>query len=227
MVFGFMDRIFEPELMVGEDQAHAYAHADFSEPHNNFIKMFQGQYCNREIEGYVLDIGCGPGDIMFRFARAHHKCSIHGIDGSEAMIRYGLKFLEEAGDIRHRVAFIQGVLPEKILPREKYDVIISNSFLHHLHNPQVLWDVVRKYAMPAAPVFIMDLRRPKSIDEACQLTKTYVANEPEVLRKDFYHSLLAAFEVEEIIEQLEITGLRHLSVNIASDRHVIVSGFMK
>ncbi|MCF6147562.1 MAG: class I SAM-dependent methyltransferase [Candidatus Kuenenia sp.] len=222
-----MDRIFEPELMVGDGQAYAYAHADFSEPHNNFIKMFQKQHCNQEMDGYVLDIGCGPGDIMFRFARAHSNCIIHGIDGSDAMIRYGKKFLENASDIQHRIVFIQGILPEKILPRKKYDAVISNSFLHHLHNPHVLWNVIKKYAVPGAPIFIMDLRRPKSIDDAQRLMKTYVANEPEVLRKDFYHSLLAAFEVEEIIEQLKIAGLSHLSVNIASDRHVIVSGYMK
>lgn len=222
-----MNRVVETELMIGMDQAYAYANADFSEPHDNFIKMFHDRYGDQEIGGYVLDVGCGPGDIMLRFARAYPNCIIHGIDGSEAMIRYGKKFLDKAGDIRHRIAFIQGILPEKTLPREKYDVIISNSFLHHLHNPHVLWNVIKKYAIPGAPVFIMDLRRPKSIDEAHRLTETYVANEPEVLRKDFYHSLLASFEAEEIVEQLKIAGLNHLSVNSASDRHVVVSGYMK
>ncbi|MCP4716998.1 MAG: class I SAM-dependent methyltransferase, partial [Deltaproteobacteria bacterium] len=69
-----MQRIAEPELMLDKEQARAYAEADFDEPHSMFIDLFRERFRERECEGYVLDLGCGPGDITFRFARAYPCC---------------------------------------------------------------------------------------------------------------------------------------------------------
>ena len=35
-----MERIPEPDLMSEQEQARAYAEADFSEPHENFVDLF-------------------------------------------------------------------------------------------------------------------------------------------------------------------------------------------
>jgi hypothetical protein len=45
-----------------------------------------------------------------------------------------------------------------------------------------------------------------------------------VLRHDFYHSLCAAFEPAEIEAQLAAANLHELSVDILSDRHLVVHG---
>lgn len=219
-----MKRILEPELMVDDAQALAYARADFEEPHSNFISLFKESFPKEEINGFVLDLGCGPGDITFRFARAYPQCFIHGVDGAEAMLNCGRNLLSRADDIRNRVELLQGVLPEARLPRTEYDVIISNSLLHHLHNPQVLWETVRQYACMHALVFVMDLKRPASLDEAKKLKEKYSNKEPEILQHDFYHSLLAAFEIAEVEQQLEEVGLEGLSVKEVSDRHFVVWG---
>lgn len=219
-----MKRIIEPELMEDAAQAQAYAEADFESAHSNFIVMFKEIFINVKIDGHVLDLGCGPGDITFRFARAFPNCIVHGLDGSDAMLHHGKEILLSSDDIKNRVELIRGFLPGSVLPKVKYDAVISNSLLHHFHNPQTLWDTIKLYAASAAPIFIMDLKRPETIDEAKRLVKTYAGNEPEILRHDFYHSLLAAFEIDEIKEQLNKTGLGHLSVKSASDRHVIIYG---
>lgn len=39
-----MQRIPEPDLMDDDAQARAYAEADFSEPHENFIALFKQQW---------------------------------------------------------------------------------------------------------------------------------------------------------------------------------------
>jgi hypothetical protein len=57
-----------------------------------------------------------------------------------------------------------------------------------------------------------------------RLVNQYSGNEPDVLKKDFYHSLLAAFEPEEVEQQLSIVGLSELSVKIVSDRHIVIFG---
>jgi len=41
-------------------------------------------------------------------------------------------------------------------------LILSSSVLHHLHDPQVHWQTVRRYSKRGTIVFIADLRRPAS-----------------------------------------------------------------
>jgi len=109
------------------------------------------------------------------------------------------------------------------LPETSYDVIFSNSLLHHLPYPQILWDTVKKYGRTGSKIIVMDLIRPRSDDEAKKIVNTYAAEEPEILQRDFYQSLLAAFTLEEIRLQLAQAGLG-LSVSQTSDRHVFISG---
>lgn len=220
-----MKRIPEPELMEDEEQVRAYAGADFEDAHSNFIRLFQTTF-GHHLRGYVLDLGCGHGDITMRFARAYPTCIVHGIDGSEAMIRCGNEILKEAQDIHDRVVLVRGMLPESVPPRRKYDIVISNSLLHHLAMPPMLYQSIIRYAASNAPVFIMDLRRPQTFDEARALVETYVAHEPEILKRDFYNSLLASFTVEEVREQLKVAKLDRLQVKAIGDRHLVIAGYL-
>ena len=58
------------------------------------------------------------------------------------------------------------------------------------------------------------------------LVTTYAQNEPAVLREDFRASLCAAFTPQEIESQLAAAQLNNLQVEIVSDRHLIVFGYM-
>ena len=82
-----MQRIPEPELMDDQTQAEAYAAADFDEAHRRIVDVFDDCFPGGGIEGCILDLGCGPGDISFRFAARHPACTVTGVDGSAAMIR--------------------------------------------------------------------------------------------------------------------------------------------
>jgi ubiquinone/menaquinone biosynthesis C-methylase UbiE len=221
-----MKRVLEPELMEDRAQAEAYARADFEQPHSHFIELFRESFPGLPVSGAVIDLGCGPGDIACRFARAFPECVVHGVDGSHAMLQAARCLLERAGAEKERVRLIEGMLPEAELPMHHYDVVISNSLLHQLHDPQTLWQSVRKFAAPRSPVFVMDLRRPATVAEAERLRVQYVRNEPEILQRDFFNSLLAAFEPEEIVAQLEKAALSHLNVRQVGDRHLIVSGHL-
>jgi ubiquinone/menaquinone biosynthesis C-methylase UbiE len=221
-----MNRIPEPELMESEAQARAYAEANFEEPHNRCIQLFRENFPDLEVSGFVVDLGCGPGDIARRFARAYPRATVHGVDGSATMLASGEAQMRREPELRVRVVLLYGHLPGARMPREQYDAVICNSLLHHLADPQVLWQSVRRLAAPGAPVFVMDLRRPPTEDIARQMTDTYAAGEPEVLRRDFYNSLLAAYTPAEVRAQLEEAGLGVLEVREVSDRHLAVSGIM-
>lgn len=218
-----MDRIPEPELMDDPAQALAYARADFEQPHSQFVAEFRARFPDWNGAGCVLDLGCGPGDICRRFAQAFPEATVHGVDAATAMLHVGREDLRAAG-LERRIELFKGYLPGALLPREHYDAVISNSLLHHLHDPLALWQSILRHAAPGAPVFVMDLRRPASREDAASLVDTYAAGEPEVLRTDFHNSLLAAYRVDEIEAQLLAAGIDWLRVAALGDRHVIAHG---
>jgi len=217
-----MERIPEPELMLEEEQARAYAEADFSVPHQMFVELFR-ERLGPELAGWALDLGCGPADITVRFAKAYPHVLIHGVDGSPAMLKYGQKRIQAEG-LEERITLILGRIPEVELPRPAYDAIIVNSLLHHLPQPEILWEEIKRWSQPSTKIFVMDLLRPSSPEEAQKLVAKYAASEPEVLQKDFYYSLLAAYRPEEVRAQLERAGLEHLRLEVVTDRHFIVYG---
>jgi cyclopropane fatty-acyl-phospholipid synthase-like methyltransferase len=219
-----MRRIPEPELMDDPAQALAYAQADFSEPHDRFVDLFIERF-GSEIRGKVLDLGCGPGDICRRFARALVGCRVEGLDASPAMLELALADTE-AANLSQRVQFSCGHLPEAQLPVGHYEAVISNSLLHHLADPATLWRSVRRFAKAGAPVFVMDLIRPDSRATAARMVEQYAADEPALLRRDFFNSLLAAYRPDEVQRQLAQHGLRELHIETVSDRHLVVSGYL-
>ncbi|MBF0447110.1 MAG: class I SAM-dependent methyltransferase [Magnetococcales bacterium] len=218
-----MNRIPEPELMEEADQALAYAQADFSIPHNHFVSLFAGYFPTRRLNR-VLDLGCGTGDVLLRFARAFPEPEIHGLDGSSTMLEQARMALAQSPDLADRVRLIHQLLPGKGLPYRRYDTLISNSLLHHLHDPQLLWDAVLQHTQPGSALFIMDLMRPNNPQEARELVETYSGDEPAILKTDFFNSLCAAFTLEEIEKQLQKAGLTGLCVQSVSDRHLTVHG---
>lgn len=217
-----LERTPEPELMDDAAQAEAYAKADFSEPHEHFVELFRECFPD-PVEDAVLDLGCGPGDIACRFARAYPSATVHGLDAAEAMLAWGDAMIRKHG-VAGRVRLFRGYLPGADLPRSKYAVIISNSLLHHLADPRVLWNSIREYAAGGARVFVQDLMRPESEATARALTQTYAGDEAPLLRRDFLHSLHAAYTVEEVRRQLAGAGLEHFQVRPVSDRHWIAWG---
>lgn len=207
--------------MDDEQQVTAYAEADFEAPHSQFIQRLQSFMNEPLFNQTALDLGCGPGDISRRFIEAYPLSKVDAVDGSVPMITLGKRMLLPTH--KSKVNFILGVLPNVLLPQSSYQLIFSNSLLHHLQEPQVLWQVVKHYSRSGSRIVIMDLLRPATIENARAIVKTYAIDEPEILQRDFYNSLMAAFTLDEIKTQLKQAGLR-LLVEQISDRHVFISG---
>lgn len=217
-----MKRIPEPELMDEAEQAYAYAHADFEEPHNHFIDLLKSA-CGHDLPatGRALDLGCGAADISIRFARSFPGYIVDAVDGAEAMLNEAEKILLGMDDLfQERIHLVQGHLQDFSIT-DYYEIIFSNSLLHHLHDPMVLWNVLQK-ASPDTQIFIMDLMRPDSETAVDELVQLYAAGEPEILQRDFRNSLFAAFTPGEVELQLQEAGLKQLVVEVVSDRHLVV-----
>jgi ubiquinone/menaquinone biosynthesis C-methylase UbiE len=217
-----MDRITEPELMIDIEQVKAFAAADFSEANEGHVRLFGRRFPDAPARAAVLDVGCGPGDITLRFAREYPGWTIHGVDGSRPMLEHAERARLQAGIAN--VRWIEGNLPGACLPLEHYDVLLSTGVLHHFHDPAAFWTVLRRCMRAGTIVFVVDFHRPSGIERAVELVERYAGAAPEVLRRDYFNSLCAAFTPAELRAQLCDHGLQELAVDIVSDRHVMVAG---
>ncbi len=216
-----MNRVLEPELMDDPEQALAYARADFEQENQGFVDMFC-KYFPDFTSGHVLDLGCGPGDIPIRLARALPRCRVTGVDGSTEMIRLAQESVRAAG-LTDRVAF-HCLRLQNLNPEEPAEAGISNSLLHHLANPLFFWNSLKQLVKPGGVVLVMDLLRPDSPEAARAIVDHYAPNESPILRRDFYNSLLAAFTDDEVASQLAELKLTTLLIDVVDDRHFVVAG---
>ena len=220
-----MKRTPEPfELMESEEQLQVYSTSPLTAPFLEFVRQFRARFSDWGHDGHVLDLGCGQGEVTFPFARAYPRCRIDGIDGSAGMLDFARQKATRFG--LDRLRFEEGYLPRDTPPEAGYDCIICNSLLHHLPDPATLWATIKAYAKPGAPVFVMDLIRPRSRAAAKAVVRAVGSDLSRVIIKDFYYSLLAAYEVGEVKDQLQEAGLGSLHVEKAHEFQLIVQGRM-
>ena len=224
-----MERVTEPELMDEADQARAYSEADFTDSHQAVVTHFTERFPDFAslAAARVIDLACGPADVTTRLARAFTNATFVGVDGATEMIKLGRARVAREG-LSDRITLACHFMPEPALRAlGPFDAAVCTGALHHFHDPMVLWSTIRDVADAGTRVLIQDLTRPESITAAQDLVDTYAAGEPEILRRDYYQSLLAAFTLTEIRDQLQRVGFEHFAVDAVSDRHVVVSGTVR
>ncbi len=227
-----MQRYPEPELMNAPDQVIAYSDADFSSGDHSVIERLS-QLMEQALPvlpeaALILDLGCGPGNISERLAARWPLSRVIGLDGASSMIDIANQRLHGAKPAINNLTYLLFDLSrnslDKIPQANNASVIVSNSLLHHLHEPQVLWELVKNLAGPATFMLHRDLRRPSNELEVDALCARYVSTAPLVLQRDFRASLIAAFTADEIREQLDQAGLGQFTVMEIGDRYLEVFG---
>ena len=213
-----MKRIPEPDLMESQEQALSYANADFSDSNNLFLnKVFQ---CSNISENTtLLDVGCGDGEIPIKI-RSTKKCNITALDGSESMLKEFKKKLDKQNI--EDITVIHQRLEENSFNDESFDIITSNSVLHHVVSPHQYWDELLRLVKSTGTIFIMDLVRPKDEVALTYILDKYGGNDP-TLRNDFDNSLRAAYTLPEVTEQLSVFHSISFDAKLISDRHFFVT----
>jgi hypothetical protein len=72
-------------------------------------------------------------------------------------------------------------------------------------------------------VFITDLIRPNTLLDALILVKELASNEPVILQRDLFNSLLASYQVAEVSQQIK-ERFPWLSITQISKTHFAVFG---
>jgi ubiquinone/menaquinone biosynthesis C-methylase UbiE len=204
-------------------EAAAYAAADFSEVNTAFIDRLMTVTFDVDA-ARAIDLGTGPADIAIRVAQQRPQWHIDAVDASQAMLDIAQQAIEHAGVERQVRLHLADAKQTKLAAG--YDVIFSNSLLHHMPDPLPLWREIRRLARPGAVVFVRDLLRPETYDRVDEIVEQYAGGESPTLQEEFRRSLLSAFTPAEIRTQLSEVGLMDLEIRPSSDRHVDVSGVL-
>jgi ubiquinone/menaquinone biosynthesis C-methylase UbiE len=219
-----MRREPEPELMDDDSEAQAYTLADFSVVNDAFVKRLLEltvPLAGEAVE--AVDLGTGPGDIPIRVSRKRPSWRIVAVDASAPMLSHARHAALDAGTgeaIRWELADAK----HTHLPDRAFDVVFSNSILHHVNDTGGFWAEVRRLARPKAICLLRDLARPASKEDALDIVQRYASAESNLLQEEFYRSLLSAYTVEEVRRQLDRASLTGLEVAMVSDRHLDVFG---
>jgi ubiquinone/menaquinone biosynthesis C-methylase UbiE len=205
-------------------EAEAYARADFAEVNQAFVERLL------DLAGHLksvkaLDLGTGPADIPARIVRACPGWHVVALDASRPMLDYARKTIREAG-LSDAITLVLADAKCTGLALELFDVIFSNSILHHITDITRFWAEVKRLAKPEATVLVRDLARPASPQAARTIVSRYAEHESELLREEYYRSLLSAYTPEEIRVQLDCAGLSMLEVEMVSDRHMDIFGHL-
>jgi len=213
-----MNRIPEPELMEIPSQVKAYADADFSKSDSIVVKELEkylkkvGKTLNKN--DLILDLACGPGNISERIAKNWPFVSVVGIDGSKEMLKQAEQKLSKGlmKNLTYELIDINSIASgENIFPIQA-EVLVSNSALHHFHDPYSFWNALKKLGKKNCIHIHRDLIRPTSVEKAFEIKEKHLPNSPEVLKKDFLASLKASFTLDEVSQQLLNSGLSQLEV---------------
>ena len=212
----------EPEAMDIAEEADAYATADFAEVNTAFVNRLL-YFVGNQKPTLCLDLGTGPGDIPVRIIGQGLPWRIVAADVSLPMLAHARNIVRAAG-FRWAVRLIRMDAKWMPFPSAVFDVVFSNSILHHLVEPQPLWTEIKRVGKPGAFVLLRDLARPDTPEAARAIVEKHARLESALLQEEFYRSLLASYTPEEIRVQLDRAQLSSLRVEMVSDRHLDVFG---
>jgi ubiquinone/menaquinone biosynthesis C-methylase UbiE len=204
--------------MDDDAEAEAYDAMDFAEADRSFVDratdLLEGRAANR-----IVDLGCGTGTIALLLADRFPKAEIVGVDLAESMLRLARAKVSARG-LGARVSLLREDVKQTSLGDGSFDLVLSNSTLHHLPDPHRLLLEMKRLGREGAALLLVDLARPASREDARAIVLAVAPDSDERQRTLFFESLGAALEVEELASLARDHGLSEATVERCSSRHL-------
>jgi ubiquinone/menaquinone biosynthesis C-methylase UbiE len=208
-------RVLEPEVMDTLDEARAYDAMDHRGVNEAFVT---DALALSPTPRRVLDLGTGTGLIAILLATRLPNATVTAVDLAGEMLRLAARNVARAG-LAHRIALARVDARELPYAPGDFDLVVSNSVVHHVPAPRALFAEIARVAGERAGVFVRDLCRPESEAEVAALVERHAAHEPSAGRELFRASLRAALTADEARALAAEAGLRGVQVRTTSDRH--------
>ena len=146
----------EPEVMDEPEEVGAYASAAaeayLDGVDNSLVEQVLGF---GPLEGWLLDVGTGPGGIPLKIARRSPKLRVVGVDRSLRMVEEAKRATRAEG-LDGRAFFVLADAGRLGFRDAFFDVVISNSLLHHLPEPVPVFNEMARVAKPGGLVLLPD-----------------------------------------------------------------------
>ena len=211
-----LPRVLEPEVMDTAEEAADYDAMDHAGVNRQFVDDLLGARDGRTL-GDVLDVGTGTAQIPIELARRPVECRITAIDLASEMLAVARRNVTAAGlrNVTLELVDAKG-LP---YPDASFDVVMSNSIVHHIPNPDATFAEMRRVVRPGGLLFVRDLLRPDSSDAVEQFVTQYAGDETPHQQQLFRQSLHASLTLEELRGMVRSVGIDPAGITQTSDRH--------
>ncbi len=222
-----LPRILEAEVMDTPEEAIDYNTMDHSVVNALFVDDLLQAIAEGPLERRrtslleplgVLDVGTGTALIPIELCRRPGAWRVTAVDLAQAMLDVAAANLASTG-LEHRITLKH--LDAKRLPFAdgRFDVVMSNSIIHHIAEPRVCLAEMVRVAAPGGLLFVRDLLRPADSDELERLVDLYARDANFHQRGMFRASLHAALTLEEVRLMAAELSITPDQVRQTTDRH--------
>ena len=174
------------------------------------------------LSGRLLDIGAGPGGIPLKLVRRCPALDAVGVDYSLNMVRAARRSAAEQG-LDARATFLVADAGRLGFPDGCFDFVISNSVLHHLHEPLAVFNEMARVAKPGGVVLLRDLRRPSRLGFPLHV-RWFGRYYSGLMKKLYVDSVKAAYTGDELAGLLRRSALADARIFFHQRTHL---GFVR
>lgn len=169
------------------------------------------------MEGTLLDVGCGTGELTVVFAMSFPYLKVTGVDASELCIREARK-LAASMDLANPPEFVQARLPRDELNGRRFNTVFSRSALHHFAKGSGFWAAVKRHVEKDGAVCVFDLMRPRTRKIAQIYVDSALFEDASSTQRCIYlESILSSHRIYEVRADLQLVGLEGVSVSPTED----------
>lgn len=216
-------RVPEPEVMDDSGEVEAYSSAAAQDYLNKIDDTFVARallLANRRERGRALDIGTGPGQMIVKLARHLTRWKFIGVDRSSHMIAEAAANLAAAGpELAGRVEFQIADANALPYPDATFDLVVCNSVLHHMAEPERLLAEIARIAKSRGAVLVRDLRRPNRLVHSWHIRR-HGRHYSGKMRELYEASVRAAYTIPELQQLVESSRLARVRLFNEPSTHI-------
>jgi ubiquinone/menaquinone biosynthesis C-methylase UbiE len=210
-----MDRILEPEVMDTWLEATAYDAMDFVVVNT----AFAADAISLDPSAIkILDVGTGTARIPILMCQQQPQYLITGVDLAQSMLIIGRSNVEAAG-LNQRIRLERVDSKRMPYPDLEFDMLISNSLVHHLPDPLSFFGEIKRLVKPGGAILIRDLIRPENDRIVNEIVEKIAGDYNPHQRQLFYDSLKAALTLDEVQALIDRIKLPNVKLTQSSDLH--------
>lgn len=211
-----MERVLEPELMDSPTEAIVYDRMDHAEVNRKFVDDLLAALESTRAILSVIDLGTGTAQIPIELCRREARLRVTAVDAAKCMLDVAKRNVEHA-NLRDRIELRR--VDAKQPTAGAFDIVMSNSLVHHLPEPQAFFANAAQLAASGGLLFVRDLFRPATVGHLERLVETYAGDSEPEQQTMLADSLRAALTVEEVQQLVANLGFDRSTVEATSDRH--------